>query len=95
MLKRIAIPAALVLLAACKTTSAFPPAKDIAEVTERKPAPKGEILTDADAGDLYDSDIEAWGERVRAAGMRLCRFYERTGMPDIACPKESSEQAKK
>ena len=85
-MKRVAL--ALLLLSACKTTTAYPPRQDIAEVTETKPMPGADILTDPAAGDRYDSAVEGWGDRVRAAGMRLCRFYERTGMPAVACPKD-------
>ncbi|EJL21879.1 hypothetical protein [Novosphingobium sp. AP12] len=88
MLRRTTVLAALLLLSACKTTSAFPPRQDMVEVTEAKPTPGADILTDPAAGDRYDSAIEGWGDRVRAAGMRLCRFYERTGMPDVVCPKQ-------
>ena len=86
MLKHTSLLAAILLLSACKTTSAFPSRQDIVEVTEAKPAPGPDILTDPEAGDRYDSAIEGWGDRVRAAGMRLCRFYERTGMPSLQCP---------
>lgn len=85
-MKRVAL--AFLLLSACKTTSAYPPHQDLAAVTEAKPTPGADILTDPAAGDRYDSAIEGWGDRVRAAGMRLCRFYERTGMPGVACPKQ-------
>jgi hypothetical protein len=85
MLKNFAVLTAAVLLSACKTTSAYPPPQDIVEVTEAKPTPGADILTDPAAGDRYDSAIEGWGDRVRAAGMRLCRFYARTGMPGVTC----------
>ncbi|HUD28944.1 MAG TPA: hypothetical protein VMQ93_08745 [Novosphingobium sp.] len=78
----------LLLLSGCKTTDAWPPRQDLVEVTAVKPEPPADILTDPAAGDRYDSAIEAWGDGVRAAGMRLCRFYERTGMPAISCPKD-------
>lgn len=81
------VVALVCMLGACKTTGSFPDPKDIAAVTEAKPKPTGDILTDPAAGDRYDSAIEGWGDRVRAGGMRLCRFYERTGMPQLACPK--------
>lgn len=90
---RISVGLGLIFLAlstaACTTTGGYPPRADIAAATEAKPRPGVDILTDPSANDRYNSDIEAWGERVRAAGMRLCRFFERTGMPGIACPKEN------
>jgi hypothetical protein len=75
------------MLLACKTTGGFPDPKDVAAATEVKPQPGDDILRDPAAGDRYDSAIEGWGDRVRAAGMRLCRFYARTGMPTVHCPK--------
>lgn len=64
----------VIALSACKTT-------------EAKPTPSSDILIDPAAGDRYDSAIDGWGDRVRAAGIRLCRFFARIGMPDISCPK--------
>ncbi|MYL98719.1 hypothetical protein GR702_13195 [Novosphingobium sp. FGD1] len=55
-------------------------------VTEDKPKPTAAILTDPSADARYNSAIEAWGDRVRDAGLRLCRFYERTDMEKLVCP---------
>lgn len=79
----LCLPAAM-----CQTTrGGFPDAKDVAAVTEAKPKPGADILTDPAADARYNSSVEGWGERLRAAGMRLCRFYERTGMPEVDCGK--------
>jgi hypothetical protein len=75
-------------VAACATTGAYPPSADIASVTEAKPRPPAEILTDPAANDRYNSAIEARGDRLYAAGARLCRFFARTGMSGLTCPKE-------
>ncbi len=72
-------------LTACATTGAYPPAADIAAVTEAKPQPTADILTDPAANDRYNSAIEARGDRLYAAGARLCRFFARTGMR-VDCP---------
>lgn len=88
--KRVAFLFAVMLClpaAMCQTTGGFPSRQDVVEVTEPKPRPEGDILNDPEAGDLYDSAIEGWGDRIHAAGMRLCRFYERTGMPEAICQK--------
>jgi len=53
-------------------------------VTEAKPVPGDEIVTDPVASAKYNAAVEAWGDRLRAAGMRLCRFFDRTGM-DVDC----------
>jgi len=58
----------------------FPPAQDIAAVTEAKPKPSPDILTDPAASDRYGASVESWGERVQAAGVRLCRFFVAQGM---------------
>jgi hypothetical protein len=33
-----------------------------------------EIITSEDAALAHDLALEAWGERVRAAGMRVCQW---------------------
>ncbi|WP_159975913.1 MULTISPECIES: hypothetical protein [unclassified Novosphingobium] len=81
------VAAMVLLLTACKTTGTYPAREDVEAATEAKPAPTAAILTDPNADARYNASIEAWGDRVRAAGVRLCRFYERTGMPGIACPQ--------
>lgn len=75
---------ALLTLSACATTGAYPAKADIEAATEAKPIPPLDILTDPAASDLHASRVEGWGDRVRAAGVRLCRFFERTGM-DVDC----------
>jgi hypothetical protein len=77
--------AASASLSACATTGAYPAKADLEAVTEAKPVPPVEILTDPTASDLHASRVEGWGDRVRSAGVRLCRFFERTGM-DVSCP---------
>lgn len=75
-------------LTACTTTGAHPPLADIQAVTEAKPRPTAAILTDPAADARYNASIEAWGDSLRAAGVRLCRFYARTGMDGVECPGE-------
>lgn len=77
--------AAFMSLNACATSSALPPRADIIAVIEPKPIPPVDILTDPAASDLHNSRIEGWGERLQSAGLRLCRYFERMGMRDIAC----------
>jgi hypothetical protein len=49
--------------------------------------PGDEIATDPVAEARYNAALESWGERLAAAGARLCRFYRRTGMRGLAsCP---------
>lgn len=57
-----------------------PPIADIHAATEAKPRPTSDILTDPAADARYNAAVEGWGERVRAAGVRVCRFYQRVGV---------------
>ena len=43
------------------------------------PVPPLEILDSEEASLLYDNAIEAWGERVRAAGVRICEWLNANG----------------
>ncbi len=70
-------------LSGCETTGGYPYPNDVAAVMEEKPRPRPEILTDPAAHARYNSALKGWSDRLHAAGMRLCRFYERTGMPTI------------
>ena len=53
-----------------------PPAADVAAVTEPKPVPSVEAVTNAKAKARDDAEIEAWGERLRSAGVNLCLLLE-------------------
>lgn len=73
------------MLAACTTTGTYPAVADINAVTEKKPLPPATILTDPAANDRYNSALEAYGDRLHAAGLRLCRYFQRTGMKGLDC----------
>jgi hypothetical protein len=62
-----------------RLTPIFPPPADLQAVSEPKPRPPVEIVTSAMAAAEYDIDLELWGERVSAAGGRLCRWSVRNG----------------
>lgn len=65
----------------------FPPPADLAALTEPKPVPRDEIASDPVAEAHYNAALESWGERLLAAGGRLCRFYQRLRMPRLGpCP---------
>lgn len=72
-------------LSSCQSPGGYPDPKDVAAITEAKPRPSENILTDPDADARYNSALEGWGDRLHAAGLRLCRFYQRTGMPKVSC----------
>lgn len=76
--------AAFMITNGCTTTGAEPPRADIIALTEAKPVPPPEILTDPAASDRHNNAIESYADRLHSAGMRLCRYFERTGM-DINC----------
>lgn len=63
-----------------------PPAVLVADLTETKPEPPGNIATDPVAGARYSADLESWGERLRAAGLRACRWLKTNGAA-VACPE--------
>jgi hypothetical protein len=79
----------LLAVSDCTASGVHPlPAADLAAVTEAKPVPSDDIVTSQKAADQFSADIEAWGDRVSAAGGRLCRYTERTtGKLPFACPK--------
>lgn len=43
-------------------------------MVERKPRPTPDIVTDAQANARYSASVESWGERVQAAGVRVCKW---------------------
>lgn len=65
--------------------AAFPPPADLEAVTEPKPKPTVDIVTSAQAAERYNAEVEGWGDRVSAAGARLCRYYRDLGMK-VDCP---------
>ena len=65
----------------------FPPRADLEAVTEAKPVPPIEIVTDPEVEAQYDADVESWGERLRSAGIRLCNWSVDQGA-DFTCPKD-------
>lgn len=80
---------ALLLLAGCKSAHDFPSVADLQAVTEPKPIPPASILMDTSASDRYNAELEAWGERLQAAGIRLCRYFKVQGMA-TDCPEASA-----
>ncbi len=80
--------AAVSLASGCgKPGSLPPPANDLLAVVERKPVPTAEIATSQKAADLHSAALESWGDRISAAGGRLCRWTERTHKIKLDCPK--------
>ena len=62
-----------------RTSLAIPPAADLRAAIEPKPRPDAIILTSARAEADYTASVEAWGERVSAAAVRLCRWTVAAG----------------
>ena len=83
-LARAVALASLALLAGCKSAHDFPPKAVVEAATESKPIPPTTILTDPTASDRYNAELERWGERVQAAGVRLCRYFKEQGM-EVSC----------
>lgn len=83
-LRRLAPPclilSALLTAQGCASSGALPPRADLIAVTEPKPIPGDDIVTDPAASARYNSAVEGWGDRLHSAGVRLCRYFERQGM---------------
>lgn len=79
--------AALLVASGCATSGIpLPPADDLKAVTEAKPVPSDDIATSQKAADDYSATVEAWGDRISAAGGRICRWAEHFG--SVSCPKD-------
>lgn len=79
---------ALLLASGCAASGGYPPLADLRAVTEAKPLPTDAIATDPQAEAQYNADVEGWGDRISAAGARLCRFFDEVDMPGVDfCPK--------
>jgi len=69
-------------------TLSYPPSADLSAVVEPKPIATPDIVTSDQAAADYSASVEAWGDRVSAAGGRICRWVVETGgkLP-FQCPK--------
>lgn len=65
-----------------------PPAADLRAAIEPKPVPPADLVTSEEAAARYDAAVESWGERLNAAGGRLCRWVLANGgtLP-FSCPE--------
>lgn len=81
----------LLTVSACGGSGGYPPLADLQAVTEAKPVPPDEIVTSAAASEHYNAAVESWGDRISDAGLRLCRFFERTGMA-VSCPDHPKQE---
>jgi hypothetical protein len=74
---------------ACTTSGAIPPpADDLKAIVEPKPVPTDAIATSQKAADDFSASIEGWGDRISAAGARICRWSVRVYKVKVGCPKE-------
>ena len=84
----------LLLASGCGASGGYPPLADLTAVTEHKPVPGDEIATDPVAEAHYNAEVESWGDRLGAAGARLCRFFEAVKLPGLtSCPKAATTDA--
>lgn len=79
------LPLTLLLANGCASSGVYPPPADLQAVIEPKPVPGDEIAVDPVAEAHYNASVESWGDRLRSAGLRLCRFYQRAGMKGLIC----------
>lgn len=78
----------LSLASGCASSGAIhPPVADLKAVTEAKPVPGDDIATSDQANADYSASVEGWGDRLFAAGGRLCRWSKATYKLKIDCPK--------
>lgn len=65
----------------------FPNAEDVKAVTAPKPVATIETVTSAEAAARYNVEVEMWGDGLRSAGGRICRWIINNGgaLP-FACP---------
>lgn len=61
------------------TSLSYPPVEDVRQ--EAKPVPGAETLESEEAANLFDSALEAWGDRGWAAVRRICEDAVRKGAP--------------
>lgn len=61
------------------TFHSYPPVEDVRP--EAKPVPGLETLESEEAANLFDSKLEAWGDRGWAAVRRICEDAVRKGAP--------------
>lgn len=57
----------------------FPPSADVKTLTEAKPRPTPDIVTNPQAAERYNAAVEAWGDRIHDAGVRVCSFLQTMG----------------
>lgn len=81
----------LLTVSACnsqvKIQPAFPPVADVNALQEKKPVPTPDILTSSKASSEYNAALEAWGDRLSAAGHRLCIWLKDRKM-DVSCESD-------
>ena len=87
---RLAALSLALLAAGCKTcpNPAFPRADDVAALTAPRPKIPPAALDPANptAAANYQSADRSWGKSVSDSGARICRYFERMGMPGLKCP---------
>lgn len=86
-ISRLLLLPMLALASSCAEQGTIaPPVPDLQAVTEAKPQPTDDIATSQKAYDQYQADIEAWGDRISAAGGRICRWSKSVYKLSITCP---------
>jgi hypothetical protein len=87
-ISRLLLLPALAVASSCAEQGAItPPVPDLQAVVEAKPQPTDDIVTSQQAYDQYQASLESWGDRISAAGGRLCRWSERVYKVKAGCPK--------
>lgn len=63
---------------------------DVEASQAAKPRPTAAIVTDPEARERYNADVENWGDRVHDAAVRMCRWMNDRG-GKFACGRTSAE----
>lgn len=84
-MKHLIAPATLALAACAHNPTPFPPVSDVNALVVPRPKMPPEALTDPTADANHRSAVRKWGDDLSAAGKRVCKFLDRTGMPGLEC----------
>jgi hypothetical protein len=87
-MRLLPVLATLSLASACATPASIsPPVADLQAAVEPKPVPPDNIADSDQANADYSVSLESWGDRISAAGARLCRWSKSVYKVKVDCPK--------
>lgn len=61
-------------------------------MTEPKPLPPADIVTDPQANERYNATLEGWGEGLLSGGRRICQWIiDNGGELPFVCVREAPQ----